>query len=701
MSYDPDNIDQINPGYLSAYGLTEPPFSHKQDDRYFYASPELAEQLELLRHYIQYGNLLLMVIGENGIGKTTLKNHIIHTAPEEWQLCDIPAHTMMDASLLLRQVANGFGITSPPLEASALFEVLSAQLQHFHEQGQVPILLVDDAHLLPSEALQSLFYLAEHHASQESALRIMLFCEPVINTMLEDPAIHSLKERITHHIELTPLDEVETSEYLRHRLAVAGLDGTSPFTPKLIHKIYRAANGIPAKINDYAHQNLLDDSEPPLPVDDDIDNELIHEESHFTPRNMILGGIGLVVIIFVLLFQDKINQLFEEPTTANVSRPAPVPRPATPAPAEPATVQEQVAETHKTIEFSLEKNTEAKPRQTAAKPAPVIILTAVSPNPVTASPQRQIISLSGKGFHKGQKVKLQWRDKEKILDDRQVNISSDHFMNLIISVGTQADTWQVTVFDPESKVQSNRISFRVESRTAAETTPQPATKVVKVKPASKVTAKKATGIDWVKQQPANNFTLQLLATRNKSSLPSYVKKYQLSDSAVIFPVKKDNNDWYYLIYGSYPDKSAAQKAVASLPGKISKPWIRNFAGIQKMLATSATKKASSKPTSILQGKPATADAEGWLWSQDPRYFTLQLAAGTDKKAIEAFIRQHKLTGKAVYFHRVRDGRDWYILVYGSFPDRSSAKKAIEKLPAALQKSKPWPRQFSAIHAELN
>ena len=34
MTYDPSNIDQLTPSYLAAYGLTEAPFSEKQDDRF-------------------------------------------------------------------------------------------------------------------------------------------------------------------------------------------------------------------------------------------------------------------------------------------------------------------------------------------------------------------------------------------------------------------------------------------------------------------------------------------------------------------------------------------------------------------------------------------------------------------------------------------------------------------------------------------
>jgi len=178
MTYDIDQLNRIEPTYLASYGLTEAPFSPQLDDRFFYSNSALTERLELLKHYTQYGNLLLIVTGERGTGKSSIKQRFINTAQEEWQVCEIQSHTMMDASLLLKQIAHGFNITEPPHDPAALFEVLSTQLEYMHQAAYVPILVIDDAHELPLEALQALLYLAEHHSDQQTTLRIILFCEP-------------------------------------------------------------------------------------------------------------------------------------------------------------------------------------------------------------------------------------------------------------------------------------------------------------------------------------------------------------------------------------------------------------------------------------------------------------------------------------------------------------------------------------------
>lgn len=723
MTYDTSNIDNIAPAYLASYGLTEAPFSSQQDDRFLYLNTSLNERLELLKHYTQYGNLLLLVTGERGIGKSSLKQRFINTAQEEWQICEIQSHTMMDASLLLRQVATGFNITEPPLEPAVLFEVLSEQLEHIHQQALVPILIIDDAHELPQDALQALLFLAEHHSDQHATLRIILFCEPEIETMLEDPAIHSLKERVTHSMELPSLDETQTAEYLRHRLAVAGLDGTSPFTPKLVNKIFKASAGIPSKINEYAHQNLLDDSEPFISDERDLDDDFIQNVTPFNLRNIVLACFVLAIVISVLLFQDRINRLFEEPdnviaenntaqtrdediyaqTTSETIR------------AEKSSAKTEPVE-EKTIEFNLNKNIalndnagkkiESQSDPSQVSPAPIALqLTSVNPNPVPGSKQRQIISISGSGFDKRQKVKVSWTGKEKILADTQVNVTSDSYMNLILNTGMQTDTWTVTVIDTLLNLESNTISFDV---VAAEKEKTP--KQNKITQQEKTSTKKITtqlssrqhngvyGQNWIKQQNENHFTLQLLSTHQKSTLPNYLKKFALKNDAAIFKSKRNNKEWFTLVYGQYPTKSAAQNAAKQLPKGVAKPWIRSFASILPSLNKNSSVKNT---TAIIPASNISNNQEGWLWSQDPSHYTLQLAAGTDKKAIQAFIKRHRLRGKATYFHRLRDGKDWYILVYGSYAGYSKAKQAIKQLPSAVQKAKPWARSFSAIHAELN
>ena len=719
-NYDLSNMDELSrtePPYLGAYGLREAPFSEQHDDRFLFLTPALSEQLNLLKHYTQYGNLLLIVKGERGIGKSSLKYRFIDTAQEEWKICEIQANTMMTSSILLKDIATGFGITEPPHDAPVLFEVLSSQLEYLHKESYEPILIIDDAHELPQEALQSLLHLAEHHSNQQTALRIILFCEPEIDTMLEDPSINSLKDRVTHSIDIPALDEMQTAEYLRHRLAVAGFDGTSPFTPALINKIFTTTKGVPAKINESAHKNLLDDSEPSLTEEDDeLEEEITQTSTLYTLKNKLVGSFILVIILAALFFQNEINQLLETPVIPIDDIAKETPPDNKIIRTENNTANEIVEKNKETIELSLDNNEKKKNKpddstkikndkkqkvekqaspdvNNAVKPKPSLELISVNPSPVATSKQRQIISISGTGFHKRQKVKVSWTGNEKVLSPNQVNVTSYSYMNLILNVGTATDTWSVTVIDPELNIVSNTISFNV---VADEETKTSKTKV-------KTTIEKNNGFyghQWITQQNKNHFTLQLLGSFNKTTLTNYLKKFSLKNDAAIFTRTLKGKTWYTLIYGSYPTKTAAQAAAKTLPKGMAKTWARSFASITPTLE----KQKILKPTKIeptLSTNRIPENKGGWLWSQDPRHYTLQLTAGKNKKAIESYITRHKLQGKAAYFHHLRDGQDWYILIYGRFSGYSKAKQGIKQLPNAIQKTRPWARSFGAIHSELN
>ncbi len=112
--------------------------------------------------------------------------------------------------------------------------------------------------------------------------------------------------------------------------------------------------------------------------------------------------------------------------------------------------------------------------------------------------------------------------------------------------------------------------------------------------------------------------------------------------------------------------------------------------------------ARSKPAPppAAEARPAGIKDAAWLARQDPKAFTLQLVASGREANILAFIARHKLGDKAAYFRTQRKGRPWYSLVYGLYPSRAEATAAIRKLPAELQKLKPWIRSLGEIQKNL-
>ncbi len=86
---------------------------------------------------------------------------------------------------------------------------------------------------------------------------------------------------------------------------------------------------------------------------------------------------------------------------------------------------------------------------------------------------------------------------------------------------------------------------------------------------------------WVLQQAAKRYTLQLLLTSKKNALLRILKKYpKLQAKLKYVQVRRKNKRLYILFYGSFTTKSAAYKSVKILPREFKQAWPKRFNAIQ-------------------------------------------------------------------------------------------------------------------------
>lgn len=714
-SYNTQQLEQLDPPYLDQYGLKQAPFSNVHEDRFMYVDAERAQRLNMLLHLTQYSNLLLIVTAEHGGGKTSLMQRFMLSADDEWQLCQVNANTMMDADQLLMQIAEGFKLTHIPHDPDSLQATLYEHLAKLQRDSKVPILIIDDAHELPKDALEALFHLADAEAGNGNLLRSILFCEPQIETMLTAKAIQPLRERITHTMDIPALNEEQTAEYIKHRLAVCGFDGASPFSPKAIKKIHKLAQGIPARINEAAHRTLLDGANSLL-----LDPSSYQDsERTITPKRIVLGALTIAVIGIFLGLQDSINSLFEnneippevtqekvpKENIAVITRELPITPIADPVPA-PTTselqssgvgdeaietvIQAASTQTAVAPEYAQDQmpgtasaeRVEASPQDTTLTEPAAIQITAVEPDPVTGSRKRQTITVIGNGFTQETKAIVKWSGNQKQLPPSRVIFESGSQLKLLITVGTKPDTWTIDLDDP-THGSSNTARFKV----------IPAKKVVSpLRPYRE---------NWILARDPGHFTLQLLVTRQKNTIPTFIKTQRITHETAIFYSQQNGQDRYTLISGNFASRKQAATAASELRSRApdSKPWIRRFDSVQASINSHRP-----SPTAAAATPPALTnltDQVAWLWSQDPSSYTVQLLSSRRANDIQAFIRRHNLKGKAVYFHTQHNGQNWFALVSGVYPDQNTAQRSIKKLTGKLRQNAPWARSFASIHAELH
>jgi len=96
-------------------------------------------------------------------------------------------------------------------------------------------------------------------------------------------------------------------------------------------------------------------------------------------------------------------------------------------------------------------------------------------------------------------------------------------------------------------------------------------------------------------------------------------------------------------------------------------------------------------------------SDAWLLQQQPGHYTIQIAGVYGKNALANLIgryRNHLDLGEIAYLHTTYKGRDWYVLLQGSYASAAAANAALESMSPSLQKNGPYVRKFQRIQERV-
>jgi general secretion pathway protein A len=248
--------------YASFFGLKHEPFSIAPDPRYLFMSERHREALAHLLYGVKGGaGGFVLLTGEIGAGKTTVCRCLLEQIPKRCNVAYI-FNPKLTALELLKTVCDEFhvpyhheGPGTPTVKD--YLDPLNEFLLKTHAVGLNNVLIIDEAQNLGIGVLEQLRLLTNLETNQRKLLQIVLIGQPELRTMLGQPELEQLAQRVIARYHLGALTEAETVKYLRHRLGVAGLTGANPFTRRAMQRIHLRSRGVPRRINLLADRALL------------------------------------------------------------------------------------------------------------------------------------------------------------------------------------------------------------------------------------------------------------------------------------------------------------------------------------------------------------------------------------------------------------------------------------------------------------
>lgn len=243
--------------YTDHFGLEENPFLPGSRAPPPFSSKELNEAVAHFLYALKNREGFFLLVGEVGTGKSTaIRAMLSALAPDTPRA--LVRHTSLDARELLEEVLRRFGLEAEGTESKP---ALIARLEQFlvsSTAGDPAVLIVDEAHLLSSAALEELRLLSNLKQDDRPLLHICLVGQPELLNRLRQRPMRPLRQRIAVRYVAGALSREETGEYIAHRLRTAGaLLPQGIFSPAAVQEVHEMTQGLPREINVVAGQAML------------------------------------------------------------------------------------------------------------------------------------------------------------------------------------------------------------------------------------------------------------------------------------------------------------------------------------------------------------------------------------------------------------------------------------------------------------
>ncbi len=514
---------------MSQLGLSKQPFEAQvlSNDGIF-TDAIINQLIDTTIHHLQFSDLLLIIEGSHGSGKTTLFRLISQSNISN--ICLLPVNA--EATDTLEQLQQKISLH---LKDQGEANKLNDKLKNLQTFDQQPVLIINDAHVLSNITLQELLgYQKQLEKDLQIKLKFLLLANKGMASTLEK--ISDIQHNQLYVQEMPEYTSKQVQAFIQHKIKIAGYTGESIFENDDIQSIFKKSNGTPLSIMEQTVAHIEKQARKKIKT----------SGFHLKPAILLVSSIALLCIAgFIKYYLNQIPSV-ETPTE---TIPAPVEQTQTKDTIEIEKVISQKKNTiieNKKIE-SIESHEE--PRVKIEAPTETIEDNTSDIKTVQSTAKPNTIKQTEE-THNTEVATVAALPTDRPAEEIKTrDFTADKQTEPSITVKEKAAIIETNTLPP-SLQQLNQLGLHDKN--------------------------------WIMQQDSNYWSLQITGARDPNTLLYIAKRYKLADNSAWYKTQLTGKPWYVLIYGLYTNKDTANRAKQFLPGdlKSKKPFAKSFNSIQ-------------------------------------------------------------------------------------------------------------------------
>jgi len=248
----------------NAFSLSREPFAQDIPIDNLFPLPGLKSFFDRFDYAIRLG-AAPVITGEVGSGKSTsLRAAANRLHPAQYKIISMVATTGSTLELL-RQICLELG--APPVSNSIakLMKTIRELLSNISAKKQIPLLIIDEAHLMRLDILAQLHTITQLPFDHHSLMPLVLSGQNILIDRLLYYTSKPFASRVVGRTHLQGLQQADMKAYLLHHLRIAG-GREELFSDEAITAIHQSSGGLLRRANNLARGAMLAAAAEQAPV---------------------------------------------------------------------------------------------------------------------------------------------------------------------------------------------------------------------------------------------------------------------------------------------------------------------------------------------------------------------------------------------------------------------------------------------------